>query len=212
MHFGMTGWIDIKNDPASHYRSTTVQAEWPPKYLKFSFGVEEGDNEFAFVDTRRLGRVRLVNVDGTDIRKSNPIALNGPDPVQEPIERSWLFALLRKKKTPVKAFLLDQAILSGIGNWVGDEILFQAGIHPETYTNTLSDAQMEELFKSINYVTKTAVEVEGEQEKLPQDWLMHHRWAKGNKAGAQLANGAKIEFAKVGGRTSAFVPSMLKSS
>ena len=135
LHFGMTGWVDIKNDPSAHYRQTTVETEWPPKYLKFSLAVEEDDNEFAFVDKRRLGRVRLVDVDAKDIRTTEPIASNGPDPVQEQIEESWLFSILSKKKLPVKAFLLDQAILSGIGNWVADEILYNARIHPETYTN-----------------------------------------------------------------------------
>jgi len=210
MHFGMTGWVDIKKDPSSHYRQTTVETEWPPRFLKFSLAVEEDDNEFAFVDKRRLGRVRLVDVDGKDIRTTEPIASNGPDPVQEQIEESWLFAILRKKRLPVKAFLLDQAILSGIGNWIADEILYNARIHPETYTNSLSEEQMDALFKSINYVTKLAVETEAEQDKFPEDWLMLHRWGKGKKNGGKHPNGHKIEFLKVGGRTSAFVPALQK--
>ena len=210
MHFGMTGWVDIKNDPSSHYRQTTIETEWPPKYLKFSLAVEEDDNEFAFVDKRRLGRVRLFNVDGKDIRTTDPIASNGPDPVQEQIEESWLFSKLNKKKLPVKAFLLDQAILSGIGNWVADEILFNARIHPETYANALSDEQMDALFKSINYVTKLAVEVEADQDKFPEDWLMLHRWGKGKKDAGKHPSGHKIEFLTVGGRTSAFVPALQK--
>ena len=210
LHFGMTGWVDIKNDPSSHYRQTTVETEWPPKFLKFSLAVEEDDNEFAFVDKRRLGRVRLVDVDAKDIRTTEPIASNGPDPVQEQIEESWLFSILSRKRLPVKAFLLDQAILSGIGNWVADEILYNARIHPETNTNMLSEEQMDALFKSINYVTKLAVEAEADQDRFPEDWLMLHRWDKGKKDGGKHPNGHKIEFLTVGGRTSAFVPALQK--
>ncbi|RPB28422.1 hypothetical protein L211DRAFT_833393 [Terfezia boudieri ATCC MYA-4762] len=210
MHFGMTGWVDIKNNPSSHYRQTTVELEWPPRFLKFSLAVKEDDNEFAFVDQRRLGRVRLVDVDAKDIRTTEPIASNGPDPVQEQIEESWLVSILSKKKLPVKAFLLDQAILSGIGNWVADEILFNARIHPETHTNTLSEEQMDALYKSINYVTKLAVETEADQDKLPEDWLVLHRWGKGKKNGGKHPNGHKIEFLTVGGRTSAFAPALQK--
>ncbi|KAF8459004.1 hypothetical protein BGX38DRAFT_1151023 [Terfezia claveryi] len=210
MHCGMTGWVDIKNNPSSHYRQTSVESEWPPRFLKFSLAVEEDDNEFAFVDKRRLGRVRLVDVDAKDIRITEPIASNGPDPVQEQIGESWLFCMLSKKKLPVKAFLLDQTILSGIGNWVADEILYNARIHPETYTNTLSEEQMDALFKSINYVTKLAVETEADQDKFPEDWLVLHRWGKGKKNGGKHPNGHKIEFLTVGGRTSAFVPALQK--
>lgn len=210
MHFGMTGWMHIKKDPASHYRQNSIETEWPPRFLKFNLTVEGNDNEFAFVDGRRLGRVRLIDVDGNHIRATEPIASNGPDPVQEQIEDSWLFSILGKRKVPVKAFLLDQAILSGIGNWVADEILFHSRIHPETYTNTLSEDQMAALFKSINYVTRVAVETEAEQDKFPEDWLMHHRWGKGKNNGGKLPSGQKIEFVKVGGRTSAYVPELQK--
>ena len=210
MHFGMTGWIHIKKDPSADYRSTTVKTDWPPKFLKFRFEVKEDDNEFAFVDGRRLGRVRLVNAPGDEIRSTEPVASNGPDPVQEDISQDWLFGKLSRRSTPVKVFLLDQAMLSGIGNWVADEILFNSRIHPETYTNTLSESQMAALFNSINYVTKIAVETEAESENLPQDWLMLHRWGKGKKNQSMLPSGDRIDFLKVGGRTSAFVPALQK--
>ncbi|KAF8474759.1 Formamidopyrimidine-DNA glycosylase N-terminal domain-containing protein [Kalaharituber pfeilii] len=211
MHCGMTGWIHIKNDPAAHYRSDTVSTEWPPKFLKFSLSVKEDDNEFAFVDARRLGRVRLITPkEGFDIRHSEPIAANGPDPAQEDISLEWFSSKLRRKAVPVKGFLLDQAMLSGIGNWVGDEILYEAKIHPEAYTNTLSDEQIEMLLNSVKNVTRIAVDTLAEQERFPKCWLMLHRWNKGKNGGGMLPSGEKIEFVNVGGRTSAFVRAVQK--
>lgn len=62
------------------------------------------------------------------------------------------------------------------------------------------------------YVCKTAVELLGESDRFPDDWLMMHRWGKGKKNGGKLPNGAKITFLKVGGRTSAVVPSVQKKT
>jgi formamidopyrimidine-DNA glycosylase len=62
------------------------------------------------------------------------------------------------------------------------------------------------------YVCSTAIEALGDSDKFPQDWLMKHRWGKGKKDGGKLPNGAKITFLKVGGRTSAVVPSVQKKT
>ena len=62
------------------------------------------------------------------------------------------------------------------------------------------------------YVCKTAVELLGESDRFPDDWLMMHRWGKGKKNGGKLPNGARITFLKVGGRTSAVVPSVQKKT
>ena len=83
----------------------------------------------------------------------------------------WLKKKCKSKKVPIKAMLLDQANISGIGNWVGDEVMYNAKMHPEQYANTLSDAQIEQLHKSIHYVCGTAVELLGDSDKIPEDWL-----------------------------------------
>jgi formamidopyrimidine-DNA glycosylase len=73
------------------------------------------------VDPRRLGRIRLVDVAAEEMRKTTPLKENGPDPVidKDILTVEWLSTKLRSKKVPVKALLLDQANISGIGNWVG---------------------------------------------------------------------------------------------
>ncbi|KAL7272177.1 hypothetical protein RUND412_005025 [Rhizina undulata] len=221
MHFGMTGWIYIKSDPGAHYRASelTPAVEWPPKFSKFNFQLEETDNEIAFTDSRRLARIRLINHhDGHDLRNLSPLKENGPDPVLDKIELAWLSEQMKRRKVPIKAYLLDQSAIAGVGNWVGDEILYHARIHPETYTNTLSDLQISAVHKALLFVTKLAVDLEADSSKFPENWLMLHRWGKGKrktrdgKVLNRLPTGEKIEFVTVGGRTSAYVPALQKKS
>ncbi|KAF2035046.1 hypothetical protein EK21DRAFT_55560, partial [Setomelanomma holmii] len=216
MHFGMSGWMKFNNDDSAYYRPTKAgEEEWPPKFWKFVLQLKgEPKSEVAFVDPRRLGRIRLVNVKAEDMRKTTPLKENGPDPVidKEILTVEWLSKKLRSKKVPVKALLLDQANISGIGNWVGDEIMYHARLHPEQYSNTFSDEQIKRLHNSMMYVCDTAVELLAESDKFPPDWLMKHRWSKGKKDVSKLPTGEKITFLKVGGRTSAIVPSLQKKT
>lgn len=219
MHFGMAGWLDFKSEHTFYYqRRPNEKTEWPPKYWKFMLETDgTGDDkvEAAYRDLRRFGRVRLVDCPGKDIRKHSPLVENGPDPVQDKdqVTLEWLTELCQRKKAPIKAVLLDQANISGIGNWVCDEIMYDAKMHPEQYANTIPNAQIKQLHKSIHYVCGTAVELLADSEQFPQDWLFKHRWGKGKKdASKTLPNGEKIVFLTVGGRTSAVVPSIQKKT
>ena len=221
MHFGMSGWLKYRNEHTYYYRkkSENEVEEWPPKFCKFSLETEpeKGQEkvEAAFVDMRRFARIRLVDCPGKEIREYSPLKENGPDPVQDKdvFTLEWFRDLCGRKKVPIKAMLLDQANLSGIGNWVGDEIMYHARMHPEQYANTLADGEVEKLYKSIEYVCGTAVDLLADSEKFPEDWLFKHRWGKGKKdAPKTMPNGEKIVFLTVGGRTSAVVPSVQKKT
>jgi formamidopyrimidine-DNA glycosylase len=171
--------------------------------------------EAAFVDARRLARIRLVECPGKEIRQNTPLKENGPDPVVDKniVTVDWLKKKCNSKKVPIKAMLLDQANISGIGNWVGDEIMYNAKMHPEQYANTLNDEQIEQLHKSIHYICATACELLADSDQYPEDWLFKHRWGKGKKDSSKtLPNGEKITFLTVGGRTSAVVPSIQKKT
>lgn len=91
--------------------------------------------------------------------------------------------------------------------------MYNAKMHPEQYSNTLSDAQIKQLHKSIHFVCSTAVETKADSSLFPEDWLFKHRWGKGKKDSKnQLPNGEEIKFIKVGGRTSAVIPSVQKKT
>lgn len=236
MHFGMAGWLKIRDADTYYYRTDKPEdKEWPPKYWKFLLETDgEPKTEAAFVDFRRLGRIRLVDCPADDIRNHTPLKENGPDPVvdKDIVTETWLANKLRSKKVPIKALLLDQANISGIGNWMGyvfsllslqipslllivtrDEILYHAKIHPEQYSNTLNDDQIKELNSAIHYVCSTSVDLLADSEKFPEHWLFKHRWSKGKKnVASALPNGDKITFITVGGRTSAVVPNVQKKT
>ena len=223
MHFGMTGWMKFDNEDTHYYKQAKEKdgkepEEWPPKYMKFLLKCDTQDGkeavEAAFVDARRLARIRLVECEASEIRKTSPLKENGPDPVidKDILTAGWLGALMRKKHVPIKALLLDQANISGVGNWVADEVLYQARIHPEQYSNTFSDAEIRRLHDSLTTVCTLAVETLADSKQFPETWLMKYRWDKGKKDSNVLPNGEKIVHLKVGGRTSAIVPSVQKKT
>ncbi|KAK8193733.1 formamidopyrimidine-DNA glycosylase [Phyllosticta capitalensis] len=217
MHFGMSGWMKFSNDDTAYYKPVSKEEEpdWPPRFWKFVLEMD-GDSECkaAFVDARRLGRIRLIDGPGEELRKMSPLKENGPDPVidKDIVTVDWLGQKLRSKRVPVKALLLDQANLSGVGNWVADEVLYQARLHPEQYSNTFSDSQVADLHAALMHVCGIACSTLADSSKFPENFLMKHRWGKGKKNGSKLPNGDKIVFLKVGGRTSAVVPSVQKKT
>lgn len=217
MHFGMTGWLHVKGEETVYYKQAkekeAVEQEWPPRFMKFILETEDGE-EIAFVDARRLARIRLVQCEAAEMRNTSPLKENGPDPVidKDVLTVEWLSNLMRRKKVPIKALLLDQGNISGVGNWVADEVLYQAKIHPEQYCNTFSVEQTKTLHDSLTGVCTFAVECLADSKKFPEHWLMKYRWDKGKKDSNTLPNGEKIVHLKVGGRTSAIVPSVQKKT
>lgn len=188
---------------------------WPPKYWKFQLKTENPAVEIAFTDPRRFGRVRLVDCPGDSIRKHSPLVENGPDPVVDTdiFTEDFLRKKMKSRHVPVKALLLDQAFISGIGNWVGDEVLYHAKLHPEQYCDDFNDDQVKELYKAIRYVCQLAVDKLGDSDEFPEHWLFNHRWGKGSKGAATaLPNGEKLAFLTVGGRTSCYAPNIQKKT
>lgn len=91
--------------------------------------------------------------------------------------------------------------------------MYHSRIHPEQYSNTLSDAQLKQLHTSLLHICSTAVDLLADSSQFPEEWLFKHRWGKGKKdQKKELPNGEKIVHITVGGRTSAVVPSLQKKT
>src|SRR6202022_1239098 len=86
---------------------------------------------------RRLGRIRLRQDPPTE----PPISALGFDAWRALPTPARFHAMLRERKSPIKAVLLDQTFAAGIGNWIADEVLYQAGIAPKRRASTLSAAE-----------------------------------------------------------------------
>ncbi len=175
-HFGMTGSFAIKGQQAMKYRSFKVdEAQWPPRFTKLSIKFSNGE-ELAFCDPRRLGRIKIRS----DPLNTSPLKDLGIDPVNDDIpDVPALKQLMKSISSPIKSLLLDQErLFCGIGNYLADEILYQAKIHPSTKANALSEAGIEALVTAMKYVIHTAVAAEADYKLFPADWLFHCRWDK----------------------------------
>jgi formamidopyrimidine-DNA glycosylase len=86
----------------------------------------------------------------------NPEGKDAPDALSEDVDYKFLKEKLSKKKTTIKAFLLDQKNIRGIGNAYADEILWESKIHPESKCNKIPDERIKALAKDIKSVLKDA--------------------------------------------------------
>ncbi|KZV77540.1 AtMMH-1 [Peniophora sp. CONT] len=221
LHFGMTGMLQVKGVPPLHYREAPRNATsdaWPPRFMKFILHLRSSNahetsaepTQIAFLDARRLGRIRLCQSPRTE----PPISAMGFDPIVSMPDLSEFKKGMTKRTCPIKALLLDQSFSAGVGNWVADEILYHARVHPEQRCHTLSDEQILALHRQTREVCRIAVEVNADDSQFPDNWLFKHRWGKGKKKSVQtedtrlkLPDGeiATIKWVTVGGRTSAYI-------
>jgi formamidopyrimidine-DNA glycosylase len=218
----MTGWFKFADMAGPDYiesrdaktpdpDASQTEPEWPPKFTLLEITPSES-GAIAFIDARKLSKLRLVTVpEGKTVHDVEPIALNGPDPVQTELKYDYVSGVLKKKKTDIKKLLMDQKFISGVGNWVADDILLHARLHPGAIANTLDEKETRRLMESIKYVCKTAVECGGETRKFPKEWLVHLRWGRGKdaKKGLTLVTGEKVEWLDRG-RATAYVPEYQK--
>jgi formamidopyrimidine-DNA glycosylase len=187
-HFGMTGWF-------SFYRSEAAR----PRFWKIELVTQDG-RRLAYTDPRRFGRIRLQQ----DPPREPPIALLGFDPLEGLPPAGDLAGHLARRKAPLKAVLLDQSLFAGVGNWVADEVLYQARLSPRRPARSLSPVEVRRLRATLHDVVGRAVQVDADSDRFPASWLFHTRW--GRRAGATTARAEAIVHETIGGRTTAWVP------
>lgn len=202
VHFGMSGGLYAPKRGGVRLRvsgSRDWRAAWPPRFTKLRLTLDDG-GELAFADPRRLGRIRLRH----DPRREPPIGDLGFDALRELPPPRRFFELLRARAAPVKAVLLDQAFAAGVGNWVADEVLYQARIDPRRPARSLSPAEGRALRSAMRSVLVTAVAAGADSDRYPRTWLFHRRWERGTTT----TGGEPIRHDTIGGRTTAWVPAV----
>ena len=204
-HFGMSGGLHVPDRTGVKLRSSRIRpgGAWPPRFTKLRLTLDDG-GELVYADARRLGRIRLRQNPAAE----PPISLLGFDAlVSLPTARA-MAQVLETRGAPIKAVLLDQAFSAGVGNWIADEVLYQARIAPNRPARTLRLAEVRRLRAAIRLVIGRAVGVGADGDRFPRHWLFHYRWGKA--AGAITGRGERIRFDTIGGRTTAWVPSVQK--
>lgn len=117
------------------------------------------DTQLRFVDIRKFGLVYLVPTG--EWEKAGGLADLGPEPLGESFVPTVFQELIKKKKGMLKAFLLDQKNIAGIGNIYADEIMFTAGLHPERRIETLDMKEIDKLYFAIKAKLKEGIESRG---------------------------------------------------
>ncbi|MET0850787.1 MAG: DNA-formamidopyrimidine glycosylase family protein [Candidatus Rokuibacteriota bacterium] len=202
-HFGMAGGFYTPDARGVRLVSSggADRTEWPPRFVKLVLTFE-GGGALAMADGRRLGRIRLRE----DPRAEPPISLLGFDALRGLPSPAEFAAGLAERAAPVKAVLLDQTFAAGVGNWIADEVLYQARIDPRRRARSLSGDEARRLREAVRRVVETAVRARADSDRYPRTWLFHSRW--GRQAGSITARGERIRHDTVGGRTTAWVPSV----
>lgn len=132
------------------------QGEPYQKHEHISFRFESG-LELRYHDVRKFGTMDLRTK--MDYLTTEPIVLLGPEP--KDIDVNQFYQKLNQKSIEIKASLLDQSIVSGLGNIYVDETLFRSGIHPKRASSSITRHEAESLIQSAILVIDKAVELGG---------------------------------------------------
>lgn len=134
-----------------------VAADKPlSRHEHITFYLGDG-TQLRYQDTRKFGRVQLVSRE--HYRRELPLSKLGPEPWDA--DPMAVYARFHKSSLPVKTLLLDQSIITGIGNIYANEICFRSGMHPKTPGMRLSRKRVEEIVKNSTVILEKAIEQGG---------------------------------------------------
>jgi formamidopyrimidine-DNA glycosylase len=149
VHLRMTGELRI------HAPAASVPAAVPvDKHTHVLFELDTGE-ELRFRDTRKFGRIWLVE----DV--SEVVGKLGPEPLSEEYFPNTLAQALEGRKANIKALLLNQTVVAGVGNIYADESLFHAGIDPRRPGGSLTAAETVHLHFALRDVLLAGIEAQG---------------------------------------------------
>ncbi len=172
LHLGMTGHIVLDPDP-------------PVRWDRFRIEFEDGGG-FALRDKRRLGRAYL----------EPPLARVGPDAAE--VSRAEFRRLIGAGWAPIKARLLDQGAVSGVGNLLADQALWQARLAPNRRTSSLSAEELDGLRREVRAAIRSAIRKGGAHTGA---FIAARR-----RDGVCPRDGHALDRSQIGGRTTYWCP------
>ncbi|WP_248958188.1 bifunctional DNA-formamidopyrimidine glycosylase/DNA-(apurinic or apyrimidinic site) lyase [Sphaerisporangium perillae] len=145
-HLGMSGQLLV------------VEAGSPlEKHLRVRLGFADGGPELRFVDQRTFGHLLVAPLVPLARAVPEPIAHIAADPLEEAFDEEMFALRLGARQTEIKRALLDQSLISGVGNIYADEALWRAGLHGGTPTRGLSRRKIDELLAAVREVMREAL-------------------------------------------------------
>ena len=191
LHLGMTGSLRIHE---SHRE--------PPAMLRHIFPLDDG-RQMRFIDSRKFGHLWLLG------DPADAMSRMGPEPLEPSFTVAVLSAALGYRKAPIKALLLEQSVIAGLGNLYADEALYLSGIHPERAGNSLTDAEMSGLHRGIlaALTISVAAYAAARDAKWPDPPVALSPWTIPRMAGGVCPRcGAPVQVLRVRGRSSWYCP------
>lgn len=184
IHLKMTGQLVFRGTGvafgAGHPNDSLI-GELPDRSTRVIITFSDGSHLY-FNDQRKFGWVKLfptVEVPNIDFMQKV-----GPEPLEDTFTtKEFIQRIRRRNGTSIKAAILDQTVLAGVGNIYADESLWGARIHPAMRVSGVSDAQLAKLLKEIKYVMNLAIEKGGSTDK--------------NYVNAEGKRGSYMDFARV---------------
>lgn len=183
IHLKMTGQLVFRGEQnfgAGHPNNSLIN-ELPDKSTRVIFNFKDGSNLY-FNDQRKFGWVRLLPT--TEVPNIDFFKKIGPEPLGANFTSQLFYErLLRRPNSAIKAVLLDQTVIAGVGNIYADESLWGARIHPSTLVKYLSRASVKKLFKALQEVLTESIKYGGSTDR--------------NYVDSEGKKGSYLKFAKV---------------
>lgn len=183
IHLKMTGQLVFRGEEsfgAGHPNDSLI-GELPDKSTRVVITFSDGSKLF-FNDFRKFGWVRLIPT--VEVPNIDFFKRVGPEPLSDNFTvNEFLIRIKRRSKTTIKAALLDQTVLAGIGNIYADESLYMAKIHPAKRVKDISDGSLKKLYHAIREVLQLSIDKGGSSDK--------------NYVNAEGKKGSYLGFAKV---------------
>lgn len=152
VHLGMTGVVELHGHqgalPAPHRHE---------RVLLHLDGGRRGAHLFRLIDSRGFGHAVMARRDERGTPELAALQAMGPEPLDD-WEPAHLIAACARRSGAIKAALLDQSVVAGVGNYLADEILFASGIHPATAANALGARRLRRLHREAQRIIAAAVE------------------------------------------------------
>lgn len=184
IHLKMTGQLVYRNGEqkfgAGHPNDSLI-GELPDKTTRVTLEFTDGSKLF-FNDQRKFGWMRLLPT--IEVPNIDFMQKVGPEPLEaDTTSKMFIERIRRRNNTTIKAALLDQTVIAGVGNIYADESLWGAKIHPATRVRSVTDSQLALLFDELRKVLQIAIEKGGSTDR--------------NYVNAEGKKGSYIDFARV---------------
>ena len=160
-HLKMTGQMVYRGEEnwGAGHPNDDFLAELPVRATRVQIEFSDGSKLF-FNDQRKFGWMKLLPT--AEIKNMPFFVKVGPEPLEDSFTlENFIDRFKRKKRSAIKAALLDQSVIAGVGNIYADEALWRAQIHPETRVESLDSSEFKRLYEAVRYVMNLSIEKGG---------------------------------------------------